>query len=181
MESYLQYRIVVFTAFCLVILSHKVVLFVNQRLGNLLYAILVFLIYLLCLFVFSMYGEEYIMHISRTLWLLLMCFYMLVPFSFGVLAFKIHSITIHYKVKKVSNLLLLGALAVVIIIQCCLAGSALGVLYQIPYFCYFILICSNITVSKTIGKVLESLGKYSLSMWFIHSYAIISLVIIYIL
>lgn len=155
--------------FVLLILSHKLVLYLNKSLGNILYTILVFLVYSLCLLVFFVYGEEKVMHISRSLWLLLMVFYMFVPFSFGVLAVRIHHLKFS-SLSKVSNPILLIVLSIIIIVQCYLSGTALGVLYQIPYFLCFILICSKITISNSSGKILERLGKYSLSMWFIHSF-----------
>ena len=153
--------------FVLLILLQKSIFCLLDKIGNKLYLALVLLTYLFCLFVFSAYGEDSVKEYSRFLWILLMVLYMFVPFSIGILfSNNKHKIL---NVKTISNIKLSLALAFVVIVKCFLTGIW-DILYQIPFFLCFVILCSNISYPEILGNMLKQLGKHSQSMWFIHSF-----------
>lgn len=157
--------------FVLLILCQTMIFRMRERMGNKYYSLLVLIVYLFCLFIFSVYGEDTVKEYSRFLWILLMVAYMFVPFSIGILL-QISSVSrqllsIKYQISNISLLLLL---VLIIIVKCTLSGGIWGVMYQIPYFLCFVILCANIKYIGVVGNMLMRLGKHSLSMWFIHSF-----------
>lgn len=155
--------------YVLLILCSNILLNLHRKVGNIVMLVLVLSCHFICILIFSTFGESIVREHSRILWMLLMILYMSVPFSFGVLASYMKFDFPNFEFCG-NNGYLVVILLLIIFFKCALSETSLGVIYAIPFFLCFMMISSYIKFPKVLGNVLETFGKHSLSMWFIHSF-----------
>ena len=119
-------------------------------------------------FIVSRFGSEYLFA-SKLRYNCFLYFHLLWEFVIGAMLLKINFFErAKYKIKKYlpRNMYVIAALLLLVAIRCLFDTSAVHLFYIVAFIALFL----SISRHKIIDSTLSVLGKYSMNMWFIHTW-----------